>query len=56
MAYDSRAIRVKKADKVVATMMFDKDKKRHFIREMVTAESRNAKSKSARNRGDKNGE
>jgi hypothetical protein len=53
MGYDPRAVRVKKAEKVSAILMFNKDKERHFIRETVIAESKNTRAKSSRNRGDK---
>lgn len=53
MGYDPRAVRVKKAEKAMAILMFNKDKERHFIKETVIAESKNTRSKSARNRGEK---
>ena len=56
MAYDPRAVRVKKAEKAMAILTFNKDRERHFIREMVVAEAKNTRAKSARNRGDKNDE
>jgi hypothetical protein len=56
MGYDPRAVRVKKAEKAIAILMYNKDRERHFIREMVVAESKNTRAKSARNRGDKNEE
>ena len=51
MGYDPRAVRVKKAEKAIAILTFNKDKERHFIREMAAAEARNTRAKSARNRG-----
>jgi len=56
MGYDSRAVRVKKEQKVVATLMFNKDRERHYIREMAAAEARNTRAKSAKNRADKDSE
>jgi hypothetical protein len=53
MGYDPRAVRVKKAEKVTAIMMFNKDRERHFIKETVVAESKNTRAKSARNRSEK---
>ena len=53
MGYDPKAVRVKKAEKAMAILTFNKERERHFIREIVVAESRNTRSKSARNRGDK---
>lgn len=53
MGYDPRAVRVKKAEKVTAIMMFNKDRERHFIKETVVAEAKNTRAKSARNRSEK---
>lgn len=51
MAYDSRAVKVSKVDKIIATMLFDKAGKRHYIRETVKCLEKNARMRSARNRG-----
>jgi len=51
MAYDSRAVKVKKAEKIIAIMSFNQDRERHYIREIVKAEQRNTRMRSARNRG-----
>lgn len=56
MAYDPRAVKIKKADKAAAILMYNHDKERHFIREMVRVEEKNARTRSARNRGDKDSE
>lgn len=56
MGYDSKAVRVKKGDKIIAALRFDKDKERHYIRETVKCLTKNMKVRSARNRGDKDGE
>jgi len=56
MGYDPRAVRVKKAEKAMAILMFNKDKERQFIRETVVAESKNTRAKSSRNRGEKTDE
>lgn len=56
MGYDSRAVRVKKAEKAMAILTYNKDRERHFIREMATAEAKNTRAKSARNRDNKNDE
>ena len=51
MGYDSRSVQVKKGDKIIATLIFDKEKGRHYIRETVKCLERNARMRSARNRG-----
>lgn len=56
MAYDPRAVKIKKADKAAAILMYNKDKEHHFIREIVQVEEKNARTRTARNRGDKDGE
>ncbi len=53
MAYDARAVRIKKADKAAAILMFNHDKERLYIRELVKVEEKNARSRSSRNRGDR---
>jgi hypothetical protein len=53
MGYDPRAVRVKKADKAIAILTFNKDRERQFIREMVIAEAKNTRAKSSKNRGEK---
>ena len=53
MAYDPRAVRVKKAEKAMAILTYNKDRERHFIREMAQAESKNTRAKSSKNRGEK---
>jgi predicted patatin/cPLA2 family phospholipase len=56
MGYDSKAVRVKKGDKVIAALSFNKDRERHYIRETVKCLAKNIKARSAKNRGDKDGE
>ena len=53
MAYDSRAVKIKKEFKALATMTMNKEKKNHFIREMTRVEERAGFSRTARNRGNK---
>jgi hypothetical protein len=53
MAYDPRAVRVKKEEKAMAILTFNKDRERHYIREMAQAEAKNSRAKSAKNRGAK---
>jgi|LakMenEpi03Aug12_release.lakeMendotaPanAssembly.Ray.scaffolds.fasta_scaffold313443_3 hypothetical protein len=53
MGYDPKAVRVKKADKAIAILTYNKDRERHFIREMAQAEAKNNRAKSAKNRGAK---
>ena len=52
MAYDSKAVKIKKEVKTLATMM-NKEKKNHFIREMTKVEERAGYARTARNRGNK---
>ena len=56
MAYDPRAVKIKKADKAAAILTFDHEKERFFIREMVKVEEKNARTRTARNRGSKDEE
>lgn len=53
MAYDSRAVKIKKEFKALATMTMNKEKKNHFIREMTKVEERASHTRTARNRGNK---
>jgi hypothetical protein len=53
MAYDSRAVKIKKAVKVVAAMMFDRERSRHFIQSMTRVEERAGSARTARNKGNK---
>lgn len=53
MAYDSRAVKIKKATKAIATLSFNKDMERFYIREMVKVEERNMRTRSSRNKNDK---
>jgi hypothetical protein len=56
MGYDSRAVRVKKAEKALAILCYNKERERHLIREFAAAESKNTRARSARNRSDKDAE
>lgn len=53
MAYDSRAVKIKKEIKVLATMTMDKEKRNHLIREMTRVEERAGFARTARNRSNK---
>ena len=53
MAYDSRAVKIKKEYKSLATMLMSKEKKNFFIREMTKVEERAGSARTARNRGNK---
>jgi hypothetical protein len=53
MGYDPKAVRVKKEEKVIAIMSFNKDRERHYIRETVKSVERNSRMKSTRNKSDK---
>lgn len=55
MGYDSKSVKVKKQDKIVALLTFNKERERHYIRATVSCLEKNAHSRSARNKGkDKN--
>jgi hypothetical protein len=51
MGYDSKSVRVKKGDKIIALLTFNRERERHYIRETVKCLENNARSRSARNRG-----
>jgi hypothetical protein len=53
MAYDSRAVKIKKADKAMAILSFNKDRERLMIRSLVKVEENATRTRSARNRGSK---
>lgn len=53
MAYDPRSVKIKKEVKAAAILMYNHEKERHFIREMVKVEEKNARTRSSRNRGNK---
>ena len=53
MAYDSRAVKIKKEVKAAATLTFNKERAKHYIKEMVKVEERAARSRTSRNRGEK---
>ena len=56
MAYDSRAVKIKKADKVMAILCFNKNKESFIIRQLVKVEENATRTRSARNRGNKDEE
>lgn len=56
MGYDSRAVKIHKMEKAMAILCFDKERERHLIRELVKVKSQAARSRSAKNRGDKDAE
>jgi hypothetical protein len=51
MGYDAKAVKVKKGDKIVAILTFDRERERHYIRETVKSLEKNSRIRSARNRG-----
>jgi len=54
MGYDSKSVRVKKGDKIMALLTFNKERERHYIRETAKCLEKNAQMRSARNRGKDN--
>lgn len=56
MSYDPRAVKIKKATKAIAILSYNKDIERHFIREMVKVEERAMRTRTSRNRGEKDAE
>ncbi len=56
MGYDSKAVKIHKTQKTIAILSFNKEIERHLIREFVKVKERAAKTRSARNRGNKDGE
>lgn len=53
MAYDSRAVRVPKATKVMASFIADKSVRKQFIRDQVKILETEVRNRNARNRGAK---
>lgn len=53
MAYDPRAVRIKKAEKAAAILTYNYERERLFIRELVKIEERAARTRSSRNRGER---
>ena len=53
MAYDPKAVRIKKEYKSLATMLLNKEKRNFFIREMTKVEERAGFARTSRNRGNK---
>ena len=51
MGYDSKSVKVKKGDKIIALLSFNRERERHYIRETVKCLERNARMRSARNKG-----
>jgi hypothetical protein len=54
MGYDPRAVKIKKAEKVIAIMAFDRERERHYIREAVKSSIRNIRTRAPKNKGDHN--
>lgn len=52
MGYDSRAVKIHKMEKAMAILSFDKERERHLIREFVKVKEKQARTRTARNRGD----
>lgn len=50
MGYDSKSVKVKKGDKIIALMTFNRERERHYIRQIVKCLENSARSRSARNR------
>jgi hypothetical protein len=53
MGYDSRAVKIHKMEKAMAILSFDKERERHLIREFVKVKQQSARTRSARNKGEK---
>jgi hypothetical protein len=53
MGYDSRAVKIHKMEKTMAILLFDKERERHLIREFVKVKQQSARTRSARNKGEK---
>lgn len=53
MGYDTRAVKVHKSVKVMATLMFNKEQTKFFIKEYARVLEKAAKSRTAFNRGEK---
>jgi hypothetical protein len=53
MGYDPKAVKIKKAEKAIAILSFNKERERHFIREAVKSSERSAKTRSMKNKGEK---
>lgn len=52
MGYDPRAIKIKKGEKIVAILSFNKERERHLVREFTKCAEKNARLRSARNKGE----
>jgi hypothetical protein len=53
MGYDSRAVKIHKMEKTMAILSFNKEVERHLIREFTKVKSQAARTRSAKNRGNK---
>jgi hypothetical protein len=53
MGYDSRAVKIHKMEKTMAILSFDKERERHLIREFVKVKQQLARTRSSRNKGEK---
>ena len=56
MGYDPRAVKIHKTEKTMAILSFDKDRERHLIREFTKVKEQLSRTRTARNRGDKDQE
>lgn len=56
MGYDPRAVKIHKTEKTLAILSFNKEIERHLIREFTKVKSQVARTRSAKNRGDKDAE
>jgi hypothetical protein len=53
MGYDSRAVKIHKMEKTMAILSFNKERERHLIREFVKVKQQSARTRSSRNKGEK---
>ena len=53
MGYDPRAVKIHKMEKTMAILSFDKERERHLIREFVKVKQQSARTRSVRNKGEK---
>lgn len=53
MGYDAKAVKIHKMEKAMAILSFNKEVERHIIRELVKVKEKAARTRVARNKGDK---
>jgi hypothetical protein len=53
MSYDPKAVKIHKTEKTMAILSFNKDRERHLIREFVKVKEQASRTRSSRNRGEK---